>query len=426
MLYDSRISTVALAVLVVLATTTVWVGASGVSTAQEAQTPQGYSIAIETPGELTTGENQQIGVEINNTDGDSDLFSPIVEIPLPRSATVSDEALNNAVVEFENGTTKPVNDADVQNSSFRDRDAVYLFGEDVFQGEVRTYYINMSLESAGTATLEAETRLLYNEEDSDVTARTQRDVTVKGFGNITALVERPDGSSVPGAEVQINGSQVGTGSTVAERVEGTYAVSVSASGPVTLPTFTQTIEIGDNKTVQFTVPDTLNSPIVVGEEQSAAVIPGSGDEVITQEATATRPQQVQKSFIVQTTGGETVVAIPDDDLGPVASRSPAIDSGRIEVIDRNGTTNVQITEVPADTDPRVSVRFDGFRLGDANEDGEVNRTDAAVVASAVAGNESTTQYYDVNDDGEVTAVDAMFIAQFDEGNRSADYSGGGS
>lgn len=422
---QTQITSVAVVVLVVLATVAMSIGTSGIIAAQESQAPQGYSISIDTPEEVTTADGQQIGVEIDNTGGDSDLFSPIVEIPLPESATVSNEALNSAFVEFENGTTRQVNDATVQNSTFRDGDAVFLFGEDVFQGEVRTYNINITFESAGETTLEAETRLLYNEGDSNVTARAQRDVAVKGFGNITAIIQRPDGSAVPSAQVLINDSQAGAGSTVAERVEGTYAITASVSEPVDIPTFTRTVDVGENESVQFTVPETLDSPTVVGEEQTASVVPGSGSDVTSQAPTATQPQEVQRNFTIQTTGGRSVVAVPDGDLGPVTSRTARSVSGTgsVEIASQDSTTNVEVS-VSGSNNLEVSVQFDGLRLGDANEDGTVNRTDAADVASAVAASESTNQYYDVNDDGQVTAVDAMFIAQFAEDNRSADYSGG--
>lgn len=425
MIQKAKITSVAVVVLVVLATVGMSIGTSSTVAAQESQTPQGYSISIDTPGEVTTAGGQQIGVEIDNTGGDSDLFSPIVEIPLPESASVSDEALNNAFVEFENGTTKQVNDASIQNSTFRDGDAVFLFGEDVFQGEVRTYYVDIAFESAGETALEAETRLLYNEEASNVTARTQRNVAVKGFGNITVIVQRPDGSTVSSAQVQINESQAGTGTTVAERVEGTYAITASVSEPVDIPTFTRTIDVGENVSVQFTVPETVDSPTVVGQVQSASVVSGSGSDVTSQEPTATQPQEVQRRFILRTTGGSSVVAVPDDDLGPVTDRNVSVVSGTgsAEVASQGSATNVEVE--PVSNSPEVSVQFDGLRLGDANEDSKVDREDAEDVASAVAGSESTNQYYDVNNDGQVTAVDAMYIAQFSEGNRSADYSRGG-
>ena len=418
-------TTAILLALVVM--TSLVVAPAGVAVAQEADTAQGYSISLETPDELVASDGQRIGVEVDNTDGSSDLFSPIVEIPLPNSYNVSQSALDNAVVEYENGTTASVTDASVQESTFRDGDAVLLFGENVPQGSVYTYYVDVNVSEPGSTTLEAETRLLYNENDDDVTARTQQDVTASGFGTVGATVERPDGTAVSDTTVTINGSSVGTGSTVVERVQGTYSIGATTAdtAPVTLPTFTRTVGIGANETVSYIIPQSLDEPTVIGTTRSATVIDGSASQVTTQPATAEQVKMVETSFLLQTTGETAVVAMPvKSGVGPVDSRTVTADGDGTATVNETSTApNIQIT---ATDDTTVTVTNTGYQLGDANKDGQVNDADASAIAQTVAELDTDDQYADVDGDDAITATDAMYIEQYTNGNRTADYSQGDS
>ncbi|MFC3959471.1 dockerin type I repeat-containing protein [Halovivax cerinus] len=409
--------------LVVAATLALCLLTASVAVAQDGSTEQGYEISIETGDGLVADDGQTIGVTMDNTNGESDLFSPIVELALPDAYSVSQDALERAYVEYPDGTTEPVNDAEIQSSSIGDGDAVFLFGENVPQGEAYTYYVNVSIDQPGTATVEAETRLLYNENDPSVTARTQQDVTANGYGTLTATVADPDGNEISDADVLVDGESVGSGAAAVDRVEGTYEVSAEApdGSPVTLPTFERTIGVGDTTSVSYTVPDALQDPTVVATDRTAGVLAGSTSQVEAQSPTAERVRQVDVSFLLQTAGGTAVVAVPTESaVGPVSDRTGLVDSGTIELTDTGTVTNARID---AADDTMVTVTFDGYRLGDVTADGTVDSDDADTVASEVARQGAGTTYYDVDGDGEVTAVDAMYIAQYANDNRNADYSG---
>lgn len=413
----TRLLTLALTLAVTIAACT---AGAGIAAAQESTTSQGYSISIETPEQLTAADGQTIGVEVDNTNGDSDLFNPIVEIPLPASYDVSQGALENAYVEYDDGTAAAINDASVQASSFRDGDAVFLFGGNIPQGDSYTYYVNVSVDSPGETTLEAETRLLYNENEPNVTARTEQPVRASGFGTLTALV---DGSDASSTGISINGSPVGDDSTSVDRVEGTYTIAATApeSAPVELPSFTQTIGVNDNATVSYHVPTTLADPTTIAATRSGTVVDGSISEVTTQAATAEKVARTEVNFLLRTDGGTTVVAVPNPDIGPVSDRSTTTSAGSVST---KATEDANVTNARVETaaDTTVSVAYDGYRLGDANKNGAVDTSDAITVADTVPANESGDRYYDINGDGDVTAVDAMLIAQYDSGNRPADYS----
>lgn len=411
---ESRLPTLLLVVAVVGALCLAPVGGA---LAQDAQTDQGYTISIQTPEQVVATEGQTIGVEIDNTAGSGDLFNPVIEVPLPADYNVSDQALEAAYVEYANGTTASVSDASRQESSFRSGDAVYLFGENIPQGETFTYYVNMSIDSPGNSTLEAETRLLYNENDPSVTARTEKTVQAVGFGTVGAVV---DGAAAASTDVLINESAIGSGSATAERVAGTYTIAASApaSAAVNLPEFTQTVGVNENVSVSYTVPETLTGPQVVATTQTGSVLNGSASQSITQQATAEQPQEATTSFLLRTSGGTTVVALTERDVGPTNGQTVTVETGSAQLTQTEKGPSVR---VDASANTEVTVTYAGYRLGDADKDGSVDASDAEAVADTVAADGTSDQYFDVNGDDEVTAVDAMLIAQYDSNNRDAEY-----
>jgi hypothetical protein len=413
----SRTTTVLLALALMLSVAVI---PAGVAVAQQSETAQGYTISVETEDELVASDTQLIGVEMDNTEGQSDLFSPIVEIPFPDGFAVSESALANAYVEYDNGSTAPVEDAEVLDSTFRTGDAIYLYGENIEQDDIHTYYVNVSIENPGSSTIEAETRLLYNENDEDVTARTQREVSVNGFGNVSVGVSDQDGTADASTDVTINGTSVGSGSVVSERVEGTYEISAEApdSESVSLPSFTRTIGVGEDKSVDYTIPESLDTPTVIGTTRTASVADGTVGLATVRQPTAEAVKRVEHSYLLQTSGGEAVVAATAPDIGPVDGRTVSVDAGSATVSAAGDGFNTRLT---AADDTTVTITYDGYKLGDTDSDDSVTSDDAATVAQTVAASDTGTEYYDVDGDGEITSVDAMYIAQYDADNRNADY-----
>ncbi|KTG10540.1 hypothetical protein AUR66_20165 [Haloferax profundi] len=98
------------------------------------------------------------------------------------------------------------------------------------------------------------------------------------------------------------------------------------------------------------------------------------------------------------------------------------DANIIKQSDVNGDTRLRLNETDSATE--VTVEYEGYELGNVNEDGTVDADDASDIAKNVtSGNDAA--YGDVNGDGQVTAVDAMLVQQYSEGNIGADYNQGG-
>lgn len=405
-----------LAALVVTATLTGLgaLAATGPAAAQSA----GYTVSVEFPSNFTTNGSQTVRVVVENT-GDDLLFNPVVEVPMPNGLSVDGASVASAQVRLPNGSTES-RTAEIGSSSYRSGQALFIDGEEVPANTEYVYEFEVGVSSAGNKTVEAEVRPLYN---ADLSVRDSSTAYATGFGTLDVTVMRPDGSPVAGADVLVDGSSVGAGTTSV--AEGRHTVVVQGpDGSIPLPTLGSAIDVGEVERLTYTVPRTLDSPTVVATDRSSTVVDGSAGE-LTRNATASLPASYDLSFVVDASGGRTVVAfptpssIPADELDELTATA---DSGSVSLETIGDTVRANVS---ADADTTVTVSYDGERLGDVSADGTVDGGDASAVASAVASGTATGAYADVNDDGQVNSVDAMLIAQYANGERDVNYALGG-
>lgn len=401
------------AALVVTATLT-GVGALA-ATPATAQQQAGYTVSVEFPESFTTDGKQTMRVTVNNT-ADSELFNPVVEVPLPSDLTVDSDSIASAQVRYPDGTTE-ARTAEIDTSTFRSGDALFINGEEIPANTAYTYEFEVGVPSTGNKTVEAEVRPLYN---TDLSDRDSAEAYASGFGTIDVTVQRPDGSAVTGVDVLVDGESAAAGANSV--LEGRHTVVVDGTS-IVLPTFSPSVDVGETVQLTYTVPETLTGPTVVATDRGATVVEGSAGEV-ARSATASRPASYDLSFVVDASGGRTVVAFPTPPTGTVPTAeldglSATTDTGSVS-LETVGDTTVR-ANVSADDDATITVSYDGERLGDVSGDGTVDGDDASAVASAVASGSDAGAYADVNGDGVVDSVDAMLIAQYDNGERDDGY-----
>lgn len=396
--------TVALVALLALATL------AAVAMPVLGQSPD-HEVEIETPDTVTTGENE-IRVVVNNTNADDVLFSPIVEVPLGSSLSATDP---NPYVEFDG--TQENRTYDVQNSSYRAGDSLFVYGEEIPPGESRTYVFTLEIDEAGSRTLEADVRPLYNESNN---ARTSTTIEAEASGTLDIDVrDGSSGTAISDATVTVDGTEREGGDVSVEVVDGQHTVTASGGG-TDFPTLSPSVASFATRNVTFTHYDSLPDPAVIANTSRAEIVDGSVQESVLDPGTATSERRHEVSFLLDVDDGTAVVGLEDPSAVPDAtSRDVTVDSGTL-----NDTTRVDgqtWLTIDADGLATVTVEYTGYRSGDANRDGTVTAADAQAAAQAAADPSVTNAYGDVDGDGEVTAIDAMFIQQYTEGNRTAGY-----
>lgn len=402
-LAEMRRTTLVCAVVVLLATASVAAPVGG----QEAADPD-FGATVQLPADFQVGENR-VAVVVDNTDSDDELFSPMIEVPLGPSLSAPADPAPTATVD---GDTEERTWA-VQDSSYRDGDALFVYGEEVPAGETRTYSFTLVVEAAGDRTVEADVRPLYNEPNN---VRTSTTGTAMPTGTLDVEVTDGDGTTLPGATVSVDGADHDGGDHTLSVVEGTRTVAASAEGR-TLPALSVPVAAGGTANVSFAAPDSLVDPHVLATSGNGSVVADSVVRETSQAGDATRPTVFELSFTVEADDGTTVVGVGPPPEVPESFADVSASGGSATVAD-DGTLLVELSGAgPHD----VVLTLEGFATGDATGDGTVDAGDARRVADAVAGTGDATGYADVDGDGQVTAVDAMFVAQYAAGNRDADY-----
>lgn len=401
-LAEMRRSTLVCAVVVLLATAAVAAPVGG----QEADPDFGATVQL--PADFQVGENR-VQVVVDNTGSDDELFSPMIEVPLGPSLSAPADPAPTATVD---GDTEERTWA-VQDSSYRQSDALFVYGEEVPAGETRTYSFTLVVEAAGDRTVEADVRPLYNEPNN---VRTSTTATALATGTLNVEVTDGDGTTLPGATVSVDGADHDGGDHALSVVEGTRTVAAIAGGR-TLPALSVPVVPGGTANVSFASPDSLVDPQVLATSGNGSVDADSVVRETSQAGDATRPTAFELSFTVEADEGTTVVGVGPPPEVPDSFADVSASAGSVTVAD-DGTLLVELSGAgPHD----VVLTLEGYATGDATGDGAVDAGDARRVADAVAGTGDATGYADVDADGRVTAVDAMFVAQYAAGNRDADY-----
>lgn len=379
----------------------------------------GHEVSIETPDQVTTGDNE-IRVVVDNSNGDNVLFSPLVEVALGSSLSAPDPAPQ---VEFPDGSVEN-RTYEILNSSYRSGEALFVYGEEVPAGEIREYVFTLQIDQAGNRTIEADVRPLYNESNN---ARTSTTVEASPTGTLDIdVLEGSTETVISDATVTVDGTDRTGGDLSLEVVEGEHTVTASGGG-TDFPTLSPSVSAFSTQPVTFTHYDSPTDPAVIANSSLAEVVEGSSQETILDPGNATTVRRHEVSFRLDANGETTVVAVPDPAaVSPPQSTSESVTGGTL-----NGTTRTDgETWLTIETDgvADVTVTYVGSPAGDGDGDGTVDATDATAAAQSAVDPSTTSMYADVDGDGAVTAIDAMIIQQYAAGNRTADYAlaGGGS
>lgn len=388
-----------------------------------------HGVNIETDS-LSSGANETIAVAITN-DQDSDMVSPIVEIPLRNGLSIKEANRSmRGDTEFivdadENDAATVTNEsglnerrrAFVESSTLRGGDAVFIEGVVVPSDETRTYSVPIHISGESSITLEADTRPLNNEANNN---KTQKTIDPVGQGTISIQAGNSDD------EISISGTGVDTTVTGSEDLDlpgdETYTVNTTLDdsvGKITL----DGVDLDELETqpIQFTDPDASGtlSPTVVARTGGQADVDGGSTSRDTTLGTATANTTQTVTFDLSASGGQTVVAVGTQSELPMR----AID-GVTGFSDRSFDDDAAQLKTDGAVDGEtVSVTFEGRKLGNVDGDTDVDSDDAVEIAEKLAADngDSLTDYADVTDSDSVSAVDAMQIQQYTEGNRTADY-----
>ncbi len=374
-------------------------------------TAPAFGATVELPDDFQVGENE-VRVVVDNTGNGDVLFSPMVEVPLGTSLSAP---APDPHVEY--GSTTESRTWAVQNSSYREGDSLFVYGEEVPAGETRTYVFTLVVDDAGNRTVEADVRPLYNEPNNVRDAATKRAL---GVGTLAVDVTDGNGTTLTGATVDMDGTDSTGGDLALSVAEGTHAVSATAAGR-TLPTLDVTVGPGATENVSFASPDSLVTPAVLATTGNGSVDTSSVTRQTTQAGDATQPTTFELSFVVDSEGGTTVVGVGPPPEVPASFESVTATADGTSVPTSTASDGTLLVELSGAGPHTVTLSLDGYATGDADGDGTVDASDATRIADAVAGTGDATGYGDVNGDGAVTAVDAMLVAQYEEGNRDAAY-----
>ncbi|EMA08179.1 hypothetical protein [Haloferax denitrificans] len=371
----------------------------------------GYGVSIDAPADFHVGDNR-LEVTVDNTESGTDLFSPIVEVPLETGLSAPSDP--NPVVKSTDGTRTWA----VQNSTITSGDSLFVYGRNVPAGESRTYVFTVTVESAGERTIQADVRPLYNE-SNNVRAQTTATAAATGALSVDVLDEAGDPAS--GATVTVDGTDR-AGATVRDDVTaGDHTVSVTVDGE-SYPALNVSVAAAGETNVTYRHGSLADPTVVAATDAQSAVANGSVDSLVTEAGNATARARFEVAFLADVPDGRAVVGVADPAEFPSGYHDvTATVDGQQVAPERDGSRTTVALDSPGLLD--VAVEFVGFRVGDATRDGTVDDGDAADIAAAVAAVDDGDPYGDVDGDGEVTAVDAMLVAQYDAGNRTADYGG---
>lgn len=370
-----------------------------------------FGATVELPGDFHVGENE-VRVVVDNTGNDAVLFSPMVEVPLGTSLSAP---APDPRVEY--GGTSDDRTWAIQNASYRQGDALFVYGEEVPAGETRTYVFTIVVEQAGERTVEADVRPLYNEPNNVRDAAT---ATALGVGTLDVEVTDGAGSTLSGATVTVDGADSSGGDLSLSVVEGSHTVSASAAGR-SLPSVSVDVAPGATENVSFAAPSSLAAPQVLATTANGSVQADSVVSQTTRAGDATRATSYELSFVVDSDDGASVVGVAPPSTIPASFASVAATDGGTPVPTTEAADGTLLVELSGAGPHDVTLTLDGYRTGDASGDGVVDAGDARRIAEVIASGGVATGYADVNGDGRVNAVDAMLVAQYDDGNRDADY-----
>ncbi len=405
------------------------VGAIGGVSAEEAEVEVNVEVEMDDP--VFEGDGQTVEVEVENPDeNENDLIFPLVEIPLGDDLEIPEERQDELGGEtFVEGVTVDINGEEedrtafIDDSTFRNGDALFIEGEVLEADETKTYAVDLTVTSTNELTVEADVRPL-NAEENNVREETAVDPVASGTLDVSTDGDDEIDISSSSDQVELDLESIAAGEEAVD-VPGGFDYDVSTELSIvgqTVMISDLTVEEFNTETVEFfdAEPGDAVTPMVVAQTNDATVFDNSVSRS-TDRGTAVDPTTQTIDFDAETNGDTTILALEDESDLPMQGIDE-YDSDESEWIDHeDADSGVAQLEIDGAFDDTVSVTLEGYFVGDVTLSGDVDGDDAQTIASAVASDEEVSQYGDVNDDGEVTAVDAMKVQQVVDENRTDDY-----
>lgn len=382
-----------------------------------------HEVDIEPPDPVVEGDAQTIQVTVENLDEQDDLAFPLVEVPLQDGLNVSDDdrsprpgdgdAFEGVTVEFADGTEEN-RLAFIDESSYRDGDAIFIEGEELPAGESKIYEFDVTVETSSEVEIESDVRPLNQEENN---VRESITVDPVALATIDAAFEEAsntvtvDGITDEGAvETEVTGGE-------------TYPVS----GDVSILPDELELEITPEEnrieTVRFSDVETREADklaVVARTGSNAEIISGS-EELSFEPGTAEANSTQEVEFDLTVSSGEAHIIVEDSEEVPLRGVESEGDFSDAKFFETGNQGGVGVIVQEGEVDDVRSMELSGYHLGDVTLSGDVTADDAEAIANAIASGESVSRYGDVTGDGDISAVDAMKVKQYDENNRDEEY-----
>jgi len=380
-----------------------------------------HDVEIETPDEVVEGDGQTIEITVENLEND-DMTFPLVEVPLQDGLTVVDadrsdrpgdgDGFDDVTVELNGETEDRL--AFIDDSSYRDAEAIFIEGEEVPAGESKTYSFDVTIETSSEVEIEADVRPLNREENN---VRETLTVDPVDSATIDAAFEDAENS------ITVDGiTDVGA---VQTDVVGDRTYEVSADISILPDGLSLEITPAQNSIESVSFIDVEsgdgNEPVVAARTGSnAEITPGTTSRSFDP-GTAEDSSVQEIEFDLSVSSGEAHILMEDRAELPLRGIESEGDFHDAEFVETGDQGGIAVVVQDGGVDELQSVELEGYPIGDVTLSGDVTDDDAKTIASAVASGESVSEYGDVTDDGDISAVDAMKIQQYHENNRDKDY-----
>jgi len=380
-----------------------------------------HDVEIETPDEVVEGDGQTIEITVENLEND-DMTFPLVEVPLQDGLAVVDadrsdrpgdgDGFDDVTVELNGETEDRL--AFIDDSSYRDAEAIFIEGEELPAGESKTYSFDVTIETSSEVEIEADVRPLNREENN-----VRETLTVDPVDSATIDAAFED------AENSITVDGITDAGAVQTDVVGDRSYEVSADISILPDELSLEVTPAQNSIESVSFIDVesgdADEPVVAARTGSnAEITPGTTSRSF--DPGTAEDSSVQKiEFDLTVSSGEAHILMEDRAELPLRGIESTGDFHDAEFVETGDQGGIAVVVQDGGVDELQSVELEGYPLGDVTLSGDVTDDDAKTIAAAVASGESVSEYGDVTDDGDISAVDAMKIQQYHENNRDKEY-----